>query len=292
MKALIPVAGFGSRMLPATKSIPKEMLPLVDKPLIQLILEECVAAGIKDIVLVSHSAKQAIENHFDTQFEMEHSLASKGKDDILLSVKATCPDDVNIIAVRQNEAKGLGHAVLCGYSVIGDSSFVVLLPDVILDSSTYDRSEDNLAAMISRFETTGKSQIMLEEVAPSEVDKYGVGDLRGVEIGKGKFARVHQFVEKPAVNDAPSNLAVVGRYVFSAGIWDKLKTIGAGAGGEIQLTDAMDALLQDEIIEAYSMVGKSHDCGTKLGYAKAFIEYALKDKRFSGELKPFVKTLL
>jgi UTP--glucose-1-phosphate uridylyltransferase len=292
MKAIIPVAGFGSRMLPATKSIPKEMLPLVDRPLIQYIVDECYRAGIKDIIFVNHAAKQAIENHFDTQFEIESSLKLKRKNDFLKLLQNTRPTDVNIISVRQNIAKGLGHAVLCAHSVIGSEPFIVLLPDVILDSSTFDSKKDNLSAMIKRYKETGTSQVMLEEVPKSEVNKYGIGDLQGADIGKGEFAQVYSFVEKPDIEKAPSNLAVVGRYVFSAGIWDKLKNTGVGAGDEIQLTDAMDALLAEEKMEAYSMVGESHDCGDKLGYFKAFIQFALKDERFEKDLSQFLKSKL
>jgi UTP--glucose-1-phosphate uridylyltransferase len=292
LKAIIPVAGFGTRMLPATKSIPKEMLPLVDKPLIQYIIEECAKAGITDVVLVNHSAKQAIENHFDTQFEMEASLASKGKDEILASVRETCPKNMNIVSVRQHEAKGLGHAVMCAYPVVDDEPFVVILPDVILDQKSFNPTSDNLSAMINRFKFNGCSQIMLEEVDESVVSQYGIADLRNKELRKGDFAQVFSFVEKPSIDTAPSNLAVVGRYVFSAAIWDKLRDTEAGAGGEIQLTDAMDALLEDEKVEAYSMVGKSHDCGSKLGYIKAFLDYSLRDERFNKELLGYLKSKL
>jgi UTP--glucose-1-phosphate uridylyltransferase len=292
LKAIIPVAGFGSRMLPATKSIPKEMLPLLDKPLVQYIVDECVEAGITEIVFVNHSAKQAIENHFDTQFEMEHSLAIKDKHDILQDVQNTCPENVNIISVRQHKARGLGHAVLCAHPVVGNEPFVVLLPDVILDDTSFDTRCENLASMVNRFKESGHSQIMLEEVAPSEVSKYGIGDLHGVKLEKGMSAPVFSFVEKPSIEDAPSNFAVVGRYVFTANIWKHLSQTGIGAGGEIQLTDAMDALLKEETVEAYSMVGKSHDCGNKLGYAKAFIEYASRDAKIGEELRGFMQALL
>jgi UTP--glucose-1-phosphate uridylyltransferase len=291
MKAIIPVAGFGSRMLPATKAIPKEMLPLVDKPLIQYIVEECVLAGIKDIVLVNHSAKQAIENHFDTQFEMEFNLEQKNKHDILESVRDTCPKDVNIISVRQHEARGLGHAVLCARSVIGDEAFVVILPDVILDSRTFNPLDENLSGMIEAFNKTGASQILLEEVAAEDVSKYGIADLQGQKLLKGYSSEVFSFVEKPSQDKAPSNLAVVGRYVFSSTIWSTLENVGIGAGGEIQLTDAMDALLKIEKIEGYSMVGKSHDCGDKLGYMNAFIEYATGHPSFGKEMTRFIQKM-
>jgi len=289
MKAIIPVAGFGSRMLPSTKSIPKEMLPLLDKPLIQYIVEECIAAGIKDIIFVNHSSKQAIENHFDTQFELEQKLLSKQKFELLNDIKPSYFEGLNIISVRQHEPKGLGHAVLCAASVAAQEAVAVLLPDVILNNRTFDPSSQNLRAMIDRFMSTGHSQVMLQEVPSNEVNKYGIGDLRKNVITPGESAEVFAFVEKPQEGSAPSNLAMVGRYVFSSGIWDKLKGGGAGTDGEIQLTDAMDDLIKSEVVEAYSLVGKSYDCGSKLGYIKAFIEFAATDSRFERDVRTFVK---
>ncbi len=291
MKVVIPVAGFGSRMLPATKAIPKELMPLVDKPLIQYVIEECAAAGFKEIILVSHSSKSAIEDHFDTQFELENSLQEKGKDEILAEVKATLPPGIEVISVRQHYAKGLGHAVLCAKRVIGDRGFAVVLPDVLMDQYACNLRRDNMAQMRTRYKETGLSQVMLEEVPKDKVSAYGIADLKGADLHKGSFTQVHSFVEKPAIEKAPSNLAVVGRYIFSPAIWGKLEQVGVGAGNEIQLTDAMDMLLRDEDIEAYSMVGKSHDCGNKAGYAKAFVEYAYKHASLGTEIKEHIKKL-
>ncbi|MBF4652899.1 UTP--glucose-1-phosphate uridylyltransferase GalU [Serratia marcescens] len=276
LKAVIPVAGLGTRMLPATKAIPKEMLPVVDKPLIQYIVSECVAAAIKDIVLVTHSSKNAIENHFDTSFELEAMLEARVKRQLLAEVKSICPPDVTVMQVRQGQAKGLGHAVLCAKPMVGDSPFVVLLPDVLLDDATADLRTENLARMLQRFDETGFSQIMVEPVPEQDVSKYGVVDCAGATIAAGESAPMTAVVEKPAREDAPSNLAVVGRYVLSADIWPLLEKTPPGAGDEIQLTDAIAMLMKDQTVEAFHMSGKSHDCGDKLGYMKAFVQYGLR----------------
>ena len=218
MKAVIPVAGLGTRMLPMTKAIPKEMLPIVDKPLIQYIVSECVAAGIKDIVLVTHSSKNAIENHFDTSYELEATLEKRVKRALLDEIRSICPPDVTVMSVRQGEAKGLGHAILCAKPIVGNNDFVVLLPDVILDAYTADQKTENLAAMIKRFNETQASQIMLESVAQEDVSKYGIADIDGVQLTPGMSAAIKTMVEKPATDLAPSNLAVVGRYVLSKNI--------------------------------------------------------------------------
>lgn len=293
MKAVIPVAGLGTRMLPMTKAIPKEMLPLVDKPLIQYIVNECVAAGIKEIVLVTHSSKNAIENHFDTSFELEATLEKRVKRTLLDEVRSICPPDVTIMHVRQGEAKGLGHAILCAKPIVGDDDFVVVLPDVILDAYTANQKTENLAAMIKRFNQTQASQIMLEPVVQEDVSKYGIADINGVELTPGESAAINAMVEKPDVDVAPSNLAVVGRYVLSKNIWPLLAKTHVGAGGEIQLTDAIDALIAQETVEAFHMSGRSHDCGDKLGYLKAIVEYSLRHEtlgeEFTEHLKSFVK---
>ena len=292
MKAVIPVAGLGTRMLPATKAIPKEMLPIVDRPLIQYVVNEAISAGIKEIVLVTHSSKNSIENHFDTSFELEATLEKRVKRQLLAEVQSICPKDVTIIHVRQGEAKGLGHAINCAAPIIGDEPFVVILPDVIIDDVASDLKKDNLAEMIQRFETTGESQIMVEPVPQNEVDKFGVVDLGDVKINHGESAAILNMVEKPPVDQAPSNLAVVGRYVLSKNIWPLLAKTPAGAGDEIQLTDAIAMLMEKEIVDAYSMKGKSHDCGSKIGYLKAIVEFALRRDEFKGELTDFIKSLV
>ena len=292
MKAVIPVAGLGTRMLPATKAIPKEMLPIVDRPLIQYVVNEAISAGIKEIVLVTHSSKNSIENHFDTSFELEATLEKRVKRQLLAEVQSICPKDVTIIQVRQGEAKGLGHAINCAAPIIGNEPFVVILPDVIIDDVASDLKKDNLAEMIQRFETTGESQIMVEPVPQNEVDKFGVVDLGDVKINQGESAAILNMVEKPPVEQAPSNLAVVGRYVLSKNIWPLLAKTPAGAGDEIQLTDAIAMLMEKEIVDAYSMKGKSHDCGSKIGYLKAIVEFALRRDEFKGELTDFIRSLV
>lgn len=291
-KAVIPVAGLGTRMLPATKAIPKEMLPIVDKPLIQYVVTECVAAGIKDIVLVTHASKNSIENHFDTSFELEATLEKRVKRQLLDEVQAICPPDVTIMHIRQGHAKGLGHAIRCAQPLIGNSPFAVVLPDVIIDDAASDPENDNLAKMLQRFEQTRNSQIMVEQVAQEEVSKFGIVDIAGVELGAGEFARISQMVEKPCKDEAPSNLAIVGRYVLSAEIWEQLDSTPPGAGDEIQLTDAIVSLMEFQQVEAYAMVGKSHDCGSKLGYMKANLEYALRHPAIKEEFTEFVASLI
>ncbi|MFY8273998.1 UTP--glucose-1-phosphate uridylyltransferase GalU [Pseudoalteromonas sp. SSDWG2] len=291
MKAVIPVAGLGTRMLPATKAIPKEMLPLVDKPLIQYIVNECVNAGIKEIILVTHSSKNSVENHFDTSFELEVTLEKRVKRQLLDEVRSICPDDVTIIGIRQGEAKGLGHAILCAQPIVGDNPFVVVLPDVILDEYSADQTQENLAAMLKRFEQTQASQIMLEAVAKEDVNKYGIADINGEQIEPGQSAVIKSMVEKPKVEDAPSNLAVVGRYVLSHNIWPLLRKTPVGSGGEIQLTDAIDMLIEQEPVEAFRMSGLSHDCGDKMGYVKAFVRYAQKHAELGEALTKHIKSL-
>ena len=292
MKAIIPVAGLGTRMLPATKAIPKEMLTLVDKPLIQYVVNECVAAGIKEIVLVTHSSKNAIENHFDTSFELETMLEKRVKRQLLEEVRSIVPKDVTIMHVRQGNAKGLGHAVLCGRPLVGDESFAVILPDVLLAEFSANQKKENLAAMLKRFNQTKASQIMVSPVAPEAVSSYGIADCGGIEIPPGESAKINSIVEKPSVEEAPSNLAVVGRYVFSAAIWDLLEKTPVGVGDEIQLTDAIDMLIEKETVEAFHMTGISYDCGDKIGYMKAFVEYGLHHNKLGGEFKSYLKDLV
>lgn len=291
MKAIIPVAGLGTRMLPATKAIPKEMLTLVDKPLIQYVVNECIAAGIKEIVLVTHSSKNAIENHFDTSFELETMLEKRVKRQLLEEVRSIVPKDVTIMHVRQGNAKGLGHAVLCGRPLVGDEPFAVILPDVLLAEFSANQKKENLAAMLKRFNQTKASQIMVSPVALEAVSSYGIADCGGVEIPPGESAKINSIVEKPSVDDAPSNLAVVGRYVFSAAIWDLLEKTPVGVGDEIQLTDAIDMLIEKETVEAFHMTGISYDCGDKIGYMKAFVEYGLHHNKLGGEFKSYLKAL-
>ena len=289
LKAVIPVAGLGTRMLPATKAIPKEMLPVVDKPLIQYVVSECIAAGIKQIVLVTHSSKNSIENHFDKSFELESMLEKRVKRQLLEEVQAICPKDVTIMHVRQGEAKGLGHAVLCALPLVGDAPFAVVLPDVLIDGYDSDLSQENLAKMVSLYEQTGVSQVMVEPVPQQMVSSYGVVDIGGEALASDASVKMTAVVEKPAVNQAPSNLAVVGRYVFSNQIWQCLKRTPVGAGDEIQLTDAIALLMEKETVNAYRITGRSHDCGNKLGYMQAFVEYGLRDKHLGAQFQRWLE---
>lgn len=289
--AIIPVAGLGTRLLPATKAIPKEMMPLVDRPLIQFVVNEAVAAGIKNIVLVTHSSKNAIENHFDTSFELEATLEKRVKRQLLAEVQNIIPKDVTIMHVRQGEAKGLAHAIMCAYPIVGKNPFAVLLPDVIIDSHESDLHTENLAAMVQRFEETGTSQIMVEKVPHSEVISYGIVDINGKTLIPGEDTPIKNIVEKPAVMEAPSDYAVVGRYVLPAEIWPLFKRTPLGAGGEFQLTDTIDLLMNIETVNAYAIVGRSHDCGNKLGYAKSFFEVALRHPDIGPKMQEFLKEM-
>jgi len=291
-KAVIPVAGLGTRMLPATKAIPKEMLPVVDKPLIQYVVSECIAAGITEIVLVTHSSKNSIENHFDTSFELEATLEKRVKRQLLDEVQSICPKHVTIMHVRQGRALGLGHAVLSALPLVGKQPFAVVLPDVLIDEYAANPKQDNLAEMVKLFDDTGASQIMVEAVADEEVEKFGIVDLSGAELSAGESIKMQAMVEKPAQDEAPSNLAVVGRYVLSQEIWDLLEFTPPGAGDEIQLTDAIAALMKLEQVNAYYMKGRSHDCGSKLGYLKANVEYGLRHKSLGEEFQAYLKSLV
>lgn len=292
-KAILPVAGLGTRMLPATKAIPKEMLTVVDKPLIQHVVQEAVAAGITEIVLVTHSSKNSIENHFDTSFELEATLEKRVKRQLLEEVRSIVPKHVTIISVRQSVALGLGHAILCARPVIGDNPFVVLLPDVLINPFLSNAKTQNLAAMIARYNDTGINQIMVEPVPMDMVNQYGVVDLGNTTtFTAGQTALISDMVEKPDVDDAPSNFAITGRYVLSAAVWDMLEFTPPGAGDEIQLTDALHQLRLVEPIEAHHISGKSHDCGSKLGLITANIEYALQHPSLGAPLKNHLVQLL
>lgn len=291
-KAVIPVAGLGTRMLPATKAIPKEMLPVVDKPLIQYVVKEAIAAGIKEIILVTHSSKNSIENHFDKSFELEATLEKRVKRQLLAEVQNICPKDVTIMHIRQGEAKGLGHAILCAHPLVGDNPFAVLLPDVLIDEVASDPLKDNLAEMVKMFVETSVSQIMVEPVPQDKVSDYGIANINGERLAAGESLPMTEIVEKPSVKDAPSNLAVVGRYVLSANIWPLLEKTPLGAGDEIQLTDAIAMLMEKEQVNAYFMKGKSHDCGSKLGYMKANIEYGLRHKSIGADFQAYLKEVV
>jgi len=290
-KAVIPVAGLGTRMLPVTKAIPKEMLPIVDKLLIQYVVNECIAAGIKEIVLVTHASKNSIENHFDTSFELESMLEKRVKRQLLEEVQSICPADVTLLHVRQGEAKGLGHAISCARPAVGNEPFAVVLPDVLIDDDESDLTRDNLAAMVKRFDASGASQVLVEPVPMEKVSSYGVVDTNGSELAAGHSAAMQAIVEKPSVDQAPSNLSVVGRYVLSSRIWDLLEKTPPGAGNEIQLTDTIGMLMESEPVEAFHIQGRSHDCGNKQGYMQTFVTYGRRHPELGGAFSEFLAGL-
>jgi UTP--glucose-1-phosphate uridylyltransferase len=277
LKAVIPVAGLGMRMLPATKAIPKEMLPVVDKPLIQYIVGECAAAGIKEIILVTHSSKNAIENHFDTSFELEAMLEARVKRQLLDEVQSICPKGVKLMHIRQGQAKGLGHAVLCAKPLLGDSPFVVIHPDVLLDDATADAKKDNLARMIARFEETGISQVLVQEADAEALHNYSVVGCENQNLQPGESSRMTSIIEKPGPEVMlNSNYSAVGRYVLSADIWPILESTQPGAWGRIQLTDAISGLLKQQPVDVLRLVGDTFNCGEKMGYLRAFVTYGLR----------------
>lgn len=286
-KAILPVAGLGTRFLPASKSIPKEMVTVVDRPAIEYVVKEAVAAGIEQIILVTHSSKASIENYFDRNFELETTLEQKQKFDLLKEIKNILPEYVSVVSVRQPQPLGLGHAVLCAKSIVGNDDFAVLLPDVLVKD--VDPTND-LSLMIQRFNETHASQIMVEAVPDHLVDQYGIVDVASVP-NEGQSIVMQGIVEKPAVGSAPSNLSVVGRYILPAEIMQLLEQTPKGAGNEIQLTDAIAMLQQTNTVEAYRMKGQTFDCGSKLGYLKAVLHYGLDHPKLGDDFKALIQEL-
>lgn len=277
-KAIIPAAGMGTRFLPATKAMPKEMLPIVDRPTIDYIVEEAIKSGIEDIIIVTGKGKRAIEDHFDHNFELEESLRNKEKYDLLEKVNAT--SDVEIHYIRQKEAKGLGHAVWVARKFIGDDPFAVLLGDDIVRAET-----PGLKQLIEQYEETGSSIVGVQQVSEDETDRYGIVDPGEKE---GRRYQVNKFVEKPAKGTAPSNLAIMGRYVFTPEIFDYLGKHEIGAGGEIQLTDAIQKLNEIQNVYAYDFEGKRFDVGEKMGFVKTTIDFALENPEMKEELYEYL----
>jgi len=267
-KAVFPVAGMGTRFLPATKASPKEMLPIVDKPLIQYAVEEAVAAGVTDLIFVTGRGKRAIEDHFDKAYELEAELQAAGKVKLLKEVRGLLPAGVNCVYVRQGEALGLGHAVLCARHLVGDEPFAVILADDLIDAAV-----PALKQMADQHAKNGASVVAVQDVDRSETASYGIAS---VKPAKGRLARMTGIVEKPKPQEAPSTLGVVGRYVLSPRIFHHLESTPRGAGREIQLTDAIARLLEEEPVFAYQFEGRRYDCGSKLGYLEATVDYALR----------------
>jgi UTP--glucose-1-phosphate uridylyltransferase len=281
-KAVFPVAGFGSRFLPVTKASPKEMLPIVDKPLIQYAVEEAAAAGITDMVFVTGRNKRAIEDHFDKAYELETELERKGKNVLLDQVRSVLPEGVRCIYIRQPEPLGLGHAVLCARPVVGDEPFAVLLADDLMDGEP-----PATARMAQVFAREGVSLLGVEEVPRDQTQSYGIVTIDRMA---DDLARIHSIVEKPRPAEAPSNLAVIGRYVLTPRIFDLLAEVPPGAGGEIQLTDAISALLRHERALAVRLPGRRFDCGSKLGYLEASVEFGLRHPDIGEDFARYLKS--
>ncbi|WGY69745.1 UTP--glucose-1-phosphate uridylyltransferase GalU [Burkholderia cepacia] len=281
-KAVFPVAGLGTRFLPATKASPKEMLPVVDKPLIQYAVEEAIAAGITEMIFVTGRSKRAIEDHFDKSYEVEAELEARGKEKLLELVRSIKPSHVDCFYVRQPEALGLGHAVLCAEKLVADNPFAVILADDLLDGNP-----PVMKQMVDVFDHYHSSVIGVEEIPPSETKAYGIVDGKEWEESIVKMSAI---VEKPAPEVAPSNLGVVGRYILKPRIFEHLRALKPGAGGELQLTDAIQALLADEQVLAYKYQGTRYDCGSKLGYLKATVEFALRHPEVSADFDAYLRT--
>ncbi len=279
-KAVFPVAGLGSRFLPVTKASPKEMLPVVDKPLIQYAVEEAAAAGITDMIFVTGRNKRAIEDHFDKAYEIETELEKKNKDGLLNMVRSVLPEGVRCIYIRQAEPLGLGHAVLCAQPVVGDDPFAVILADDLMDSQP-----PAIARMAEIFAREQCSLLGVEEVPRDQTAAYGIVTIDEMQ---GDTARIHSIVEKPKPKDAPSNLAVIGRYVLTNRIFDMLAQVTPGAGGEIQLTDGISALLAQERALAVRLPGRRFDCGSKLGYLQATVEFGVRHPEIGPEFTKYL----
>jgi len=280
-KAVFPVAGLGTRFLPATKASPKEMLPVVDKPLIQYAVEEAMAAGITEMIFVTGRSKRAIEDHFDKAYELEVELEAKNKQALLDAVRSIKPANVECFYVRQPEALGLGHAVLCAAKLVGDAPFAIMLADDLIDGNP-----PVMKQMVDIYNHYNCSVLGVEEIAPEQSRSYGVVDGREWDEGVIKMSGI---VEKPAPKDAPSNLGVVGRYILTPRIFDHLRELKPGAGGEFQLTDGIQSLLSQEQVLAYRYQGRRYDCGSKLGYLKATVEFALKHQEVGADFRSYLE---
>lgn len=289
-KAVIPVAGLGTRMLPATKAIPKELLPVYDRPIIEHVVKEAIAGGITEIILVTRSGKEAIENHFDANYELEHRLERKGKETILGAVRNIIPEHVKVTSIRQADALGLGHAVLCARHLLNDEPFAVLLPDVlVLDHGSRERNY-SFAQLVEAWNTNGVSQVMVERVESDMIENYGVADLDGVESKPFVNVPLKGLVEKPSKDEAPSNLAVLGRYILHSKVLNLLEKTKAGVGGEIQLTDALDELLKTDGLNSLETDAGIHDCGNKQGFLNANLAVGMRDPETREEIKRLFET--
>ena len=285
-KAVFPVAGLGTRFLPATKASPKEMLPVVDKPLIQYAVEEAYEAGIRDMVFVTGRSKRAIEDHFDTAYELENELENAGKQEMLALVRGIAPDDMNCLFVRQPRSLGLGHAVLCAEPLVGNEPFAVLLADDLMVGN--NGGPGVMAQMTAAFSKQGRSLLAVQEVPQEHTRRYGI--VKGESASDG-LIRIDEIVEKPAPEKAPSRMGVAGRYVLTPRIFQEIRNQPRGVGGEIQLTDAIARLMQHETVYAYEYEGKRYDCGSKEGFLEATVELALKHPQVGAQFREYLKTL-
>ena len=287
-KAVIPAAGFGTRFLPATKATPKEMLPIVDKPTIQYIVEEALASGIEEILIISGHAKRAIEDHFDSAPVLERELEEKGKDDLLAIVRETA--DINVHYIRQKKMLGLGDAILCAKSFMAGEPFAVLLGDDVVYADATKGQQPALRQLIDVYDAYGGSVLGCQQVAPEKVSSYGI--VAGKEIAGSKLLKVSDMIEKPELSEAPSNIAVLGRYIISPTIFELLEHTAPGKGGEVQLTDALKQLALVEPVWAYCFEGKRYDVGDKLGFLKATVEFALRRPDLGGPFRSYLEELM
>ena len=287
-KAVIPAAGFGTRFLPATKATPKEMLPIVDKPTIQYIVEEALASGIEEILIISGHAKRAIEDHFDSAPVLERELEEKGKDDLLAIVRETA--DINVHYIRQKKMRGLGDAILCAKSFMAGEPFAVLLGDDVVYADATKGQQPALRQLIDIYDAYGGSVLGCQQVAPEKVPSYGI--VAGKEIAGSKLLKVSDMIEKPELSEAPSNIAVLGRYIISPTIFELLEHTAPGKGGEVQLTDALKQLALVEPVWAYCFEGKRYDVGDKLGFLKATVEFALRRPDLGGPFRSYLEELM
>lgn len=288
-KAIIPVAGLGTRMLPATKAIPKELLTIYDRPIIEYVVKEAIAGGITEIILITRTGKEAIENHFDAHYELEHRLIKKGKQKILGTVKNIIPNHVNITSIRQSDALGLGHAILCAKDIIKNEPFAVLLPDVLVLDSEFRDLNFSFVQLMNAWNETEIGQVMVEPVNSEVVENYGIADLGERNSKPFQSVSIKALVEKPSLANAPSNLAVLGRYILPAKVLDLLAKTKPGVGDEIQLTDALDEMLKIDKLNALETDAEIYDCGNKLGFLKANLAVAMRDPEAIKKINFFLK---
>lgn len=291
-KAVIPVAGLGTRMLPATKAIPKELLPIYDRPIIEHVVKEAIDCGISEIIFVTRSGKEAIENHFDAHYELEHRLVKKGKNKILEDIVKIIPDNVKISSVRQADALGLGHAILCAKHLLNNEPFAVLLPDVLVLDKEIREKNFSFNQLVKAWIKTGIAQVMVEQVDLDKIESYGIADIDEKNSTPFKSIPMKGLVEKPILKNAPSNLAILGRYILPPQILGLLEKIKPGVGGEIQLTDALDALLDNGGLNALKTDADIYDCGDKLGYLSANLAVGMRDPKSKAHIHALFNKLI